>query len=248
MRIAIVDDLSADSKRLRELIECWAREQGVPLVPDPAVFESGEELLADFVPDIYDVIFLDIYMSGMTGMEAARKIREQDEFCQLIFTTTTTEFAVDSYEVGAAFYLVKPFSKEKLEQALSRCGAGLLEQGQSVMVPGEAGSEPLLLHRITYTEYSGRCVEVHFIGGEKKAYSMRQADFAELLLAYPYFCDCMRGVLVNLEQVESLAPDHFVLQDKTEVPISRLKYREVREKYLTFTYARMRGGETDGKC
>ena len=73
-------------------------------------------------------------MSGMTGMEAARKIREQDEFCQLIFTTTTTEFAVDSYEVGAAFYLVKPFSKEKLEQALLRCGAGLLEQGQSVIV------------------------------------------------------------------------------------------------------------------
>lgn len=171
MRIAIVDDLSADSERLRKLIECWAREQGIPLVPDLAVFESGEELLADFAPDTYDVIFLDIYMSGMTGMEAARKIRKQDEFCQLIFTTTTTEFAVDSYEVGAA-----------------------------------------------------------------------------LLLAYPYFCDCMRGVLVNLEQVESLAPDHFVLQDKTDVPISRLKYREVREKYLTFTYARMRGGETDRKC
>ena len=67
-----------------------------------------------------------------------------------------------------------------------------------------------------------------------------------LLLAYPYFCDCMRGVLVNLEQVESLTARHFLLSDGTSVPVSRLKYKEVREKYLSFAYARMRGGFTNG--
>lgn len=55
-------------------------------------------------------------MAGITGMEVARKIREQDTHCQLIFTTTTGEFAVDSYEVGAAYYLVNAFSYENLTQ------------------------------------------------------------------------------------------------------------------------------------
>jgi len=181
-------------------------------------------------------------MSGMTGMEAAKKIREQDDACQLIFTTTTREFAVDSYDVAAAFYLVKPYSYEKLAQALTRCGAKLLEQNQCVMVPGAAGQQPLLLHQITHTEYCGRCVEVHITSGEKITVPMRQADFAALLLDYPYFCDCTRGVLVNFEQVEELLADRFLLKNGTAVPISRLKYREVREQFLAFTYARMRGG------
>ena len=110
MRIAIVDDLSADSEALRKLLCRWASEQGIPLVPSPVILESGEALLAHFAPNAFDIIFLDIYMTGITGMEAARKIREQDTHCQLIFTTTTGEYAVDSYEVGAAYYLVKPFS------------------------------------------------------------------------------------------------------------------------------------------
>ena len=203
MRIAIVDDLSTDAEALRKLLCRWASEQGIPLVPSPVILESGEALLAHFAPNAFDIIFLDIYMAGITGMEVARKIRELDTHCQLIFTTTTGEFAVDSYEVGAAYYLVKPFSYENLTQALSRCSAELLEQSQCVIIPGAAEQPPLLLHQITYTEYQSRNVEVHLLGGKTRLISMRQADFAALLLAYPYFCDCMRGVLVNLEQVES---------------------------------------------
>ena len=153
---------------------------------------------------------------------------------------------MDSYEVGAAYYLVKPFSYENLTQALSRCSAELLEQSQCVIIPGVAEQPPLLLHQITYTEYQSRKVVVHLLGGKKRLISMRQADFAALLLAYPYFCDCMRGILVNLEQVESLTATHFLLSDGTSVPVSRLKYKEVREKYLSFAYARMRGGFKNG--
>lgn len=242
MRIAIVDDLPADAEKLREFICRWAQEQKVSLIPAPAVFESGDALLADFTTDTFDVIFLDIYMTGMTGMETAKKIREQGDACQLIFTTITSEFAVDSYDVSATFYLVKPYSYEKLTQALIRCRTKFLEQEQYVMVPSTVGQQALLLHQITHTVYCRRCMEVHLIGGEKQTVPMRQSDFAALLLVYPYFCDCMRGILVNLEHAEKLLPDRFLLKDGTVIPISRLKYKEVREQFLAFTYARMRGG------
>lgn len=73
MRIAIVDDLSTDAKALRKFLCRWASEQGIPLVPSPVILESGEALLAHFAPNAFDIIFLDIYMAGITGMEVAPK-------------------------------------------------------------------------------------------------------------------------------------------------------------------------------
>ena len=70
--------------------------------------------MKNFAKDQYDVIFLDIYMDGMTGMDAARAIREIDRVVRIIFITTSTEFAVDSYEVSAFGYLLKPHSVEKI--------------------------------------------------------------------------------------------------------------------------------------
>ena len=66
--------------------------------------------------------------------------------------------------------------------------------------------------------------------------------FAALLLAFPYFCDCMKGMLVNFESVEKLTPDSFILSGGIQLPISRLKYRDVREKFFDWSFAQARGG------
>ena len=238
MRIAIVDDVPADRERLRQLLGQWSRETGTPLVPEPAVFSGGGAFLAAFAPDQYDVVFLDIYMEGLDGMETARRLRRQDRLCRLVFTTTSADFAVDSYEVDASYYLVKPFDGGKLARALERCGAGLLERGQSVPLPG---GERLYLHPIAYTEFQNRRVCVHNQDGSGREISMSQGEFSALLLAYPYFCDCMKGMLVNLEAVDKLLEDRFLLKNGAVVPISRLKYRQVREQFLAYTYAKVRG-------
>ena len=238
MRIAIVDDVPADRERLRQLLGQWSRETGTPLVPEPAVFSGGGAFLAAFAPDQYDVVFLDIYMEGLDGMETARRLRRQDRLCRLVFTTTSTDFAVDSYEVDASYYLVKPFHLEKLAQAMERCGAKLLEQGQSLALPD---GDRLYLHPIAYTEFQNRRVVVHNQDGSRREIAMSQGDFAALLLAFPYFCDCMKGMLVNLEAVDKLLEDRFLLKSGDTVPISRLKYRQVRERFLAYTYARVRG-------
>ena len=83
MRIAIVDDLAAERHFLREQLE-----QKLP----------------------FSVAFLDIYMMGMTGIEAARELRKTDTDCLLIFTTTSTDHALEGFQVRAMHYLVKPFT------------------------------------------------------------------------------------------------------------------------------------------
>jgi len=245
MRIAIVDDSMQDRETIRADISRWAAEQDVSLEPIH-LYSSGEDFLEHFADDTYDIIFLDIYMKQLTGMEAARRIRALDAGCRLIFITITESFAVESYDVASSYYLVKPYPYQKLALAMERCSACMLEQGRHIFVPGTDGDLPLYLHKIAYTEYFSRRIQVHFKDGQELPVLMSQKDFSALLLQYPYFCDCMRGILINLEAVSKLTEDSFLLATGDCIPISRLKYREVREKFINFSYQQLRKGVSYG--
>lgn len=240
MRIAIAEDRPDDRVRLNGDITRWAREQNIPLVPAPALFGSGEALLSGFSAGKYDVIFLDIFMGDINGLETARLIRKSDRGCRLIFITESADFAVDSYEVDSTWYLLKPYTYDKLIQALGRCEAHLLEQTQSVLIPLKNGEQKILLHQIAWTEYVNRQICIHLKNGLELYTRMRQRELSPMLLQYPYFCDCIKGILVNFEFVEKLADDRFVLLDGKSLPISRLKYRQVRERFFDYSFACMR--------
>ncbi len=242
MRIAIIDDLEMDARQLAEQITAYMTKHRIP-ADAPKIFPGGEEFLAGFLPGVYDIIFLDIYMNGINGMEAARKIRLFDTSCHIIFVTTSSDFAVDSYEVEAAFYLIKPATEERVTKALDRCNLQVTVDEASVLVPARGTEIRLSLHQISYTEYINRRILVHFKDGQEEEVSMNQKEFSTLLLSYPWFCDCIKGILVNFEEVDKLLDDRFVLKNGISIPISRLKYRDVREQYIRYSYDRVRGGQ-----
>lgn len=111
MNIAIVDDLKTDSDRLVGFIDTYMKQHNLQYGTLDR-FSSGEDFLGAFTPGKYDLIFLDIYMDGITGMETAKRIRQTDHDCRIIFITTSPEFAVESYNVNASFYLLKPIGKD----------------------------------------------------------------------------------------------------------------------------------------
>lgn len=240
LKIAITEDRTDDGTLLSENISKWAAENNIPLVPSPSLYQSGEELLEHFTEGKYDVIFLDIYLKGMDGMETARQIRKTDLSCRLIFTTITNEFAVDSYDVDSSWYLLKPYSYEKLSQALARCCADQLEQNQTLVIPGKKKEYRILIHQIVWTEYINRQICIHLQNGENQYIRMRQCEFSGIMQKYPYFCDCMKGILVNLEFVEKMDNKCFVLKTGRTLPISRLKYENVRQKFLDYSFAAAR--------
>lgn len=125
MNIAIVDDRKTDSDRLVGFIDTYAEQHRLQWGAMDR-FSSGEEFLGAFTAGKYDLIFLDIYMDGITGMETARRIRRADHGCRIIFITTSPEFAVESYDVSASFYLLKPIEKNGVFAALDRCGLQVL--------------------------------------------------------------------------------------------------------------------------
>ena len=110
MNIAIIDDLKTDSDRLVGLINTYMEQHRLQC-RTMDLFSSGEAFLDTFTAGKYHLIFLDIYMDGITGMETAKRIRQTDHDCRIIFITTSPEFAVESYNVNASFYLLKPIGK-----------------------------------------------------------------------------------------------------------------------------------------
>ena len=130
MNIAIVDDLPADSAYLCTLLEKYSTKNNIDI--SITTFLDGIEFLDSFEPNKFDVAFLDIYMPKITGIELAKQFFEKDPNCHIIFVTSSSDFAIESYDVNALYYVIKPISEEKLDIALKRCQKTLLTNNKYI--------------------------------------------------------------------------------------------------------------------
>ena len=112
LNLAICDDLPEEREALLALLE------QAPIATNCTQFGSSEELLEAFRPGKFDLLLMDIYMDGMTGVEAVQKIRETDEAIPIAFTTTSTEHTLESYRLSVLKYLEKPVRQKDLNDLL----------------------------------------------------------------------------------------------------------------------------------
>lgn len=126
MQIAVCDDEKAVREVLKDKIEKACREAGMAC--QVKCYCSGEELLS--AEDMPDLLFLDIQMPGIDGMDAAAQLRRRQWDTILIFVTALSEYVYDAFDVGAFHYLVKPFRDEKLREILIRAAEQYKKQRQ----------------------------------------------------------------------------------------------------------------------
>ena len=112
MNIALVDDDAADRLGLEQMLAEYARIHQLDM--SFARFSSGEDLLRGYVPFRYAVIFLDIFMDGVSGIDTAKSIREVDDSTSLVFLTTSEAFRPEAFSLFATSYLIKPCVKEQV--------------------------------------------------------------------------------------------------------------------------------------
>ena len=240
MRFALVDDngpeLAALAEGVRTALARMGRN-GAEIV----TFSSGEALLDAWQPGMYDVIMLDIFMGDTDGVQVARRIRQTDAKVLLVFCTSSNDFAAESYEVAARYYLRKPVTAEALAAMLRRLEPEALERQRMVTLPG---GRQVPLYGIRYTEYYNHVVTVYLspgLGAEGDALRVRtsQAEMEDILLPCEDFLSPNRGIIVNLREVERMSREDMVLRDGKVVRIARRKCREVREAYTRFRFRRM---------
>ena len=117
LRMAVCDDLEEERVQLARMARSYAQRRGLSM--ELRLFASGNELLdAARRPDFCHVLFLDIFMPGLSGLDAARQLRAAGCMASIVFATTSQDYGVMSFDVQAADYLVKPFRQEDVDRTL----------------------------------------------------------------------------------------------------------------------------------
>ena len=232
MEFAIVDDRTDERALLRRRLERALSRRGVQA--DFSEFESGEAFLAAAGERRFTAAFLDIYMPGMNGMDAARALRGFDAGCLLIFTTTSTDHALEGFQVRAMHYLVKPFTEEDVDRLVGEILARTPQADKYLDVKVVGGDIRLSYRHIVYAEHFSHLIYIHTPAKKTLATRMPFKDFTAPLREDPRFFVCGRGVIANLEHASDFEDGAFLMDEGSRVLVSRELTKAARQAFMEF--------------
>ena len=227
MRIAIVDDLAAERTLMKERL---VRQLGLRGAQAEILeFDSGEAFLAARQKQRFTAAFLDIYMPGRSGMDVARELRKKDADCILVFTTTSTDHALEGFQVRALHYLVKPFAEEELERLTDEMLERIPHPDKYMDVKVGGSDIRLCYQNILYAEHFAHVIQIHTTAGKTLF-----KTFVEPLKDDRRFFVCGRGVVVNLEHAEDFEDASFRMADGSRVYVSQELLKSARQVFMEF--------------
>ena len=237
MNIALVDDEIVQLQNLKKLLG----EQLHKLIPTSAhlidTYRSGQSFLDRWTAGQYDVVVLDIFMGGITGVEVAKEIRRTDREVKLVFCSHSNEFAAESYEVNAQYYLLKPATPGSIANMLRHLNLELIQLRQFVTLPD--GTD-MILRDILYTEYYNQVVTVYMKGKAPYRIRTNHTTMEDLLAPCGFIHSPSKGILVNFHEVTESSDDSFTMSDGTVLPISRRKSKDIQSAYIKFRFQKLR--------
>ena len=239
MNIAIIEDSGQELSLLERCLQSYLSSRQVYRVID--TYTSGEAFLENWPSKSYDLVFLDILMEGISGIEVARKIRETDSECLLIFISSSKEYALQGFEVRAFDYLLKPLSEERFQKTMDLCQNELAKHIRYIEVKESRTLVKIPLNEIIYTDYYNHYIQIHTAARLIRSY--QQFDvFSPLLLCYPQFLCCYRNCIVNMDHVDSVDKHDFVMENGERVPITRGNRNSIYQQYAYYQFLKINGG------
>ena len=186
-------------------------------------FLSGEELL-NYDGQI-DILFLDIQMNGMDGLETARKLRAGKFRGFLIFITVLKEMVFQSFEVQAYDYLVKPVDEKQFRKTMERLYASMQNTSEDSLLV-QQGYERRIVPKdeIVFCEVIDRKIYLNLASGEVVDYYERIENLETKLGSH--FFRCHRSYLINLKHLKGYKNGTAYMDNHKEIPVSRLRSRE----------------------
>lgn len=233
MKIAVCDDNKEELSSILTLLEQYEKTSGHSLFV--RAFTSSTELASLVENERYDLYLFDILMPVLSGMELAKEIRSFDRAADIIFLTSSPEFAVESYTVKASNYLVKPIPKDAFFQALDDIFATKKkDEGRSLVVKSSIGVHKILLADLVYVEALNRKVIYYLRNGEELSCADRFASVCDGLAGCPEFLLAHRSFLVNMNYIRTIGNADLVLQGGKTIPLAQRRVTEIKKHYLAF--------------
>ncbi len=234
MNIAIIDDSSEDLNSIQKIISSYYESHNTDT--KITCFTNAELFFQDYIPEHFHLIILDIYMTGMTGMDAARKIRAASDQTPLIFITSSDCYAVESYDVQAFYYLLKPFKAEKLENILDAVQLQRAQDSRYIDLIADRTPVRIPVRSILYADTYRNAVQIHTQAGIIRSYITFQ-KFEELLHGMNCFLSCYRGCIVNMDHILQATDDGFLLDNQELVTIRKRGSNVIKKAYLEYLFS-----------
>ena len=229
IHIAICDDEKHMSDHIRAMASEFFRKKNREI--QLRTFLSGEELL-NYDGQI-DILFLDIQMNGVDGLETARKLRAGQFRGFLIFITVLKEMVFQSFEVQAYDYLVKPVDEKQFEKTMERLYVSMQNVGEDSLLV-QKGYEGRIIREeeIVFCEIIDRKIYLNLASGEVVDYYERIENLETKLGSH--FFRCHRSYLINLKHLKGYKNGTACMDNGKEVPVSRLRSKEFSSVVLQY--------------
>ena len=237
IHIAICDDSKQERQILAVLFKRYQELHATPL--QIHIFQNGFSLL-DAIDQgkRFDITILDILMPGENGIEIGRNIRASGTDTEIIFLTSSPEYAVDSYEVKAQNYLLKPVTEEKFFASIDSILAELDEKDTAsfIIYTTEKQYSRIRVSSLVYGEVTHRTITLHLADQTMISAVMTFTEFQDILKAYPDFIYPHRSYAVNMNYIQYVTKSDIILTDGQKIPLSRNNYTKISEQFLNFAY------------
>lgn len=235
LQIAVCDDNIEELSNIVQLINQYKTSKNYSF--DYAIFPNGFELISALEKGTrFNIYCLDIIMPGFNGIDVAKDIRIFDKTAQILFFTSSPEFALESYSVKAFNYVLKPISKEKFfltfDEILERLQA---EKGEEAfIVKSIEGIQKILIQNLVFAEVIGRNVLYHLRSGKVIECIESFSSVCSNLMKYGCFIKPHRSYLVNMQYVDTIENHQITLQTLSSIPIAQGKSKEIKVQYLNY--------------
>ena len=237
IHIAICDDSKQERQILAALFKRYQELHATPL--QIHIFQNGFSLL-DAIDQgkRFDITILDILMPGENGIEIARNIRASGTDTEIIFLTSSPEYAVDTYEVKAQNYLLKPVTEEKFFASIDSILAELDEKDTAsfIIYTTEKQYSRIRVSSLVYGEVTHRTITLYLADQTIISAVMTFTEFQDILKAYPDFIYPHRSYAVNMNYIQYVTKSDIILTDGQKIPLSRNNYTKISEQFLNFAY------------
>ncbi|MBD5514575.1 MAG: response regulator transcription factor [Lachnospiraceae bacterium] len=238
IKVAFCDDELSALNEIRVLLDryCAKHDQEIGCT----AFHSPIELMAEIENGLRpDILFLDVIMPDENGINVAKEIRRHDSTVKIIFLTSSAEYAVESYTVGAYFYQIKPICEEKffplMDAVVSECDKG---QQDNMVLRCRNGIVRVCLAQLEYCEVIGHTLLFYMENGKVLESSGSLDELCGKLLQHDNFLRPHRSFLVNMEYIQNISYKSIIMDNSAEIPIPHGKCSEIKNRYLEYAFSK----------
>lgn len=236
IRIAICDDEVKELNRTKEMLIRYSLSRPKYEIKTYS-YVAPLELLSDISQQGgFDLILLDVYMTGILGTDAARELRKLGNDAEIIFLTTSKDHALDAFEVNATQYLVKPYKELELFAALDKVMQRIYVDRRGVITLKTAeGIARIAPQDVVFTETGRNNYQIiHIIQGTKLEVRMTAAQLFELLSQNKFFIRCGVSLSLNLKYIRQISKDVIVFDTGERLAYPYRVYQKLKDEFMLF--------------